>query len=174
MRALIAMILLVVATGPAKADPVSVGVALGFSGAFAGTVGSIVINVGIGLALTAASYGLSYLFARGGQQQARAEAEQVQSGIELPEFSGLLRVRRLYGESTVTGGVFFHKTVAVGGSAPNHWILGLAVSEGICESLTSIVINGVECPLDIDGNPQVAPWYKRERQFPEGIVPLRH
>jgi len=164
-RLLLALALFVAGTIPARATGIELAIA-GVATWYAsiGVVGQLLVQVGIGLALTAASYGLSYLLGQGGQQQAQVEAEQAR-GIELPEFAGLLRVRRLYGETTVTGGVFFHQTVAVGGSAPNHWIFGLAVSEGICESLESVVINGVECPLDIDGNPQVAPWYNASGNF---------
>lgn len=123
-----------------------------------GVTGQLLVSVGLSLALSAASYGISYLIGRGGKAQSQAQAEQAQ-GISLPEYSGLLTVRRAYGEVTVTGGVFFNETVAVGGSAPNHWIFGLAISEGICDSLEAIIINGVECPIDISGNPIAEPWY---------------
>lgn len=147
-------------TTAAYADPVTLGITAAASWyASIGVAGQLLVQVGISLALSAAAFGISYLLAGSGRRQQQAEATPVDQGIELPEFSGLLRVRRVYGTVTVTGGVFFHKTVAVGGSAPNHWLLGLAVSEGICDSLVSVIINGIEVPLDIDGNPQVAPWY---------------
>lgn len=144
---------------PAHATGVETALfALGTWYAGLGATGQLLVSVGVSLALSAASYGISYLIGRGGRQQSQAQAEQAQ-GIALPEYSGLLTRRRLYGTSTVTGGVFFNKTVAVGGSAPNHWLLGLAISEGVCDSLEAMIINGVECPIDISGNPIAEPWY---------------
>lgn len=158
-RLALALLLLLASATAAQADPITAAITA-VAGWYAsiGVVGQLLVQVGIGLALSAASYGLSYLIGGGGKKQTQAEAQTV-DGIDIPEFSGLLRVRRVYGETTTTGGVFFNKTVAVGGSAPNHWLFGLTVSEGICERLMSLIINGVECELDISGNPITEPWY---------------
>lgn len=130
---------------PAYADPITGTIAaVGAWYASIGAVGQLLVQVGVSLALSAASYGLSYLIGGAGkrQQQARQETQ----GTSLPEFDALLEVGRAYGTITTAGAVFFHKTVAAGGSSgPDRWVFGLALSEGICDGLVSISINGTEC-----------------------------
>lgn len=148
--------MLLASIGPARADPVSLIVGIG---TWIGVVGQFLVQIGVGLLLSAASYGIQYLLSQGGKQQDQAQQTQTQ-GTQIPEYDGLLEVRRGYGTVVNAGGVFFSKTVIVAPSvtAPNRWVFGLALSEGICDGLVSLIINGVECPVDAAGVPQIAPW----------------
>jgi hypothetical protein len=151
-----------VSTLPAQADPVSIGAAItGFATWYAsiGAAGQLLVQIGIGIALTAASYGLQYLISGGARRSEQARAADAPAGVTLPEFGGIIDARRIYGTQVVSGGVFFHKTVAdSGASAPNRWVFGLLLSEGECDGLVSLIINGVECELDEDLIPQTYPW----------------
>lgn len=156
----LAALMLVLTVLPARADPVSIGAAvMAFGSWYAtiGVVGQLLVQVGVSLALTAASYGISYLVSGGGKRQ--GQARQDSQGTSIPEFDALLEVGRAYGTVTTAGGVFFHQTVASTGSAPDLWVLGLALSEGECDSLVSVMFNGVECLFDEDGNATTAPWF---------------
>lgn len=150
-----------VSTLPAQADPVSIGAAItGFATWYAsiGAAGQLLVQIGVGIALTAASYGLQYLISGGSRRAEQARATDA-AGVTLPEFDGIIDARRIYGTQVVTGGVFFHKTVAdTGASAPNRWVFGLLLSEGECDGLDAIIINGVECQLDSNLTPQTYPW----------------
>lgn len=158
MKRLAAFILLSsVLVGPAHADPVSTAI-VGIASWYAsiGVVGQAVVQIGLGLALSAASMGLSYLLSGGGK---RVQQAQDKPGVVVPERDGLLTRHRLYGHVVVAGGIFFQKTVQGSGSAkPNLYVLGAAVSEGVCDSLTSVIINGVECEIDASGNAMTFPW----------------
>ena len=144
-RLSLALLASVALISPAYADPITGAIAaVVYWYAGIGAVGQLLVQVGVGLALSAASYGLSYLIGGAGkrQQQARQETQ----GTSLPEFDALLEVGRAYGTITTAGAVFFHKTVAAGGSSgPDRWVFGLCLSEGICDGLVSISINGTEC-----------------------------
>lgn len=152
--------LLLASTTPAHAEPVTAAITA-FAGWYAsiGVAGQLLVQIGVGLALSAASYGLSYLLSGAGQRQTQAQQET--PGTQLPEFDALLEARRCYGTVTIAGGVFFHKTIAdTSSSAPDRWLFGLALSEGICDELVSISINGVECVFDsATGLATTAPWF---------------
>jgi hypothetical protein len=158
-RLLMAAVLLLASCGTARADPITAlitGAAAWY--ASIGVVGQLLVQVGIGILLSAASYGIQYLLSQGGKQQEQAAQTQTQ-GTQVPEYDGLLEVRRAYGTAVNAGGVFFSKTVIVSPSTtPNRWVFGLALSEGICDALVSVIINGVECEVDAAGVPQMAPW----------------
>ncbi len=131
--------------GPARATGIEVAVAAA-AGWYAslGAVGQLLVQLGASLALSAASYGLSYLIGGAGKRQSGAQQEA--QGTALPEFDALLETCRAYGTVTTAGAVFFHKTVANSGSSgPDRWVFGLALSEGICEELVSVSFNGTEC-----------------------------
>lgn len=144
-RLSLALLASVALISPAYADPITGTIAaVGAWYASIGAVGQLLVQVGVSLALSAASYGLSYLIGGAGkrQQQARQETQ----GTSLPEFDALLEVGRAYGTITTAGAVFFHKTVANSGSSgPDRWVFGLCLSEGTCDGLVSISINGTEC-----------------------------
>lgn len=163
MRCLLAALFLISLATPAHADPIT-GAIAGVAAWYAsiGVVGQLVV----GLALTAASYGIQYLISSAGKNRASLQNNQ-RPGFELPEFEALLRVSRAYGTVTASGGVFFHKTVpGTGSSTPNRWLFGLALSEGVCDGLEGVVINGVECAMDVDGNPLTLPWFDgNDRRF---------
>ncbi|CAN7586021.1 hypothetical protein LJR016_004324 [Devosia sp. LjRoot16] len=158
-RILLALLLLLASATAAQADPITAaitGIATWY--ASIGVVGQLLVQVGVGLALSAASYGLSYLLGAAGQRQTQAQQEQ--PGVQLPEFDALLEVGRIYGTSTLAGGVFFHKTIAsAGASAPDRWLFGLTLSEGVCDALVSISINGTECFFGANGDALTAPWF---------------
>ncbi len=141
---------------PAHADPgtlTAIGTAAQAIWASIGVVGQQIV---VGLALTAVSYGISYLIAGAGQRQSVAQADQL--GVQVEELSGILERRRAYGRVITSGGVFFQKTVA-GTGAADLFYKGYTLSDGVCDGLEAIIINGIECPLDAFGNPQIAPWY---------------
>jgi len=148
---------------PAQAAPVAAAAAgvVAWYGSL-GFAGQLLVQVGVGLALAAASAGISYLVSGGGQRQAQAISDSNTlssvSGVQDQQRSGLLDRRRLYGTQVVAGGVFFQKTIATTGTL-NRYILGFAISDGVCDSLVSVIINGTEVPVDSSGNPQLAPWY---------------
>ena len=115
-RLSLALLITAVLISPAYADPITGTIAaVGAWYASIGAVGQLLVQVGVSLALSAASYGLSYLIGGAGkrQQQARQETQ----GTSLPEFDALLEAGRAYGTITTAGAVFFHKTVAAGGSS---------------------------------------------------------
>lgn len=159
MRRFFALAFLLLLATPVQAAPVVA--AVGAVGAWYGTIGvagQLLVQVGVGLALTAASYGLQALISGGGRRAEEARQDQAAS-VTLPEIDGLLEVVRAYGAITTPGGVFFRKTVAdTGAAGPNRHVLGLALSEGVCDGIESININGVECLFDSNGVPQTAPW----------------
>jgi len=158
-----ALLATIVTIPPAYADPITGAIAaVGYWYAGIGAVGQLLVQVGVGLALSAASYGLSYLIGGAGKRQQQAQQET--QGTSLPEFDALLEVARAYGTITTAGAVFFHKTVAAGGSSgPDRWVFGLALSEGICDELVSVSINGTECFFGpASGGIQdavTAPWF---------------
>jgi len=162
-RLSLALLASVALISPAYADPITGTIAaVGAWYASIGAVGQLLVQVGVSLALSAASYGLSYLIGGAGkrQQQARQETQ----GTSLPEFDALLEVGRAYGTITTAGAVFFHKTVANSGSSgPDRWVFGLALSEGICDELVSVSINGTECffgaPSGGIQDAVTAPWF---------------
>lgn len=158
-RLCIALLILALSTLPAHADPITGAIAaVGAWYAGLGVAGQLLVQVGIGLALTAASYGLQYLISGGSRRAEQARAVDT-AGVTLPEFDGIINARRDYGTQVVTGGVFFHKTVAgSGASASNRWVFGLLLSEGECDGLDALIINGVECELDEDLAPVTYPW----------------
>lgn len=159
----LALVVALALVGPAQAEPISGTIAaVGAWYASLGVVGQLLVQVGVSLALSAASYGLSYLIGGAGkrQQQARQETQ----GTALPEFDALLETCRAYGTVTTAGAVFFHKTAsAAGSSGPDRWVFGLALSEGICDGLVSVSINGTECffgpPAGGIQNAVTAPWF---------------
>lgn len=162
MKRLLLVALLLVAT-PAQAAPVAAAVAgVGAWYASIGVVGQFVVQIGVGLALAAASAGISYLLSGGGQRTSQAAGDSTalasQSGVQDEERSGLLERRRLYGRQVVSGGIFFQKTIASGGTL-NRYVLGFTISDGICDALEAVIINGIEVLVDSVGNPQLAPWY---------------
>lgn len=158
----IALAVLFIAT-PARAEPISTAIfAAGAWYATIGLAGQLAVQIGIGLALTAASYGISYLLSGGGKRQSQAQQDNL--GIQAEELAGILERRRLYGEHVVSGGVCFQKTTG-GSSGAAIFVKGYAVSDGICEALDAIIINGTEVPLDVNGNPQIAPWYNASGNY---------
>lgn len=144
---------------PASADPISATItAIGTWYASIGVVGQLVVQAAIGAALSLASYGLSYLLSGGGKKQEQGQRTDTE-GTKLPEMDGLLEVCRAYGKVVTAGAVFFSKTtLGSGATQPNRWVLGLALSEGICDGLVSVIINGVECQINDAGTPLNAPW----------------
>lgn len=158
-RLMLALVGLFVFASPAYADPVSSAI-VGIAGWYASisVVGQALVQIGVGLALSAASMGLQYLLSGSGKSVEAAQREK--PGVLIPERDGLLSSRVVYGEQVVAGGIFFQKTVADSGSTgPDIYVLGVTISEGVCESLDALIINGEECALDADGNPTTAPWY---------------
>lgn len=160
MRVLLAALLVTTAmVSPSHAEPISAGItALGFWYAGLSAVGQLAVQIGIGLALTAASFGISYLLGGGGSRQQTAVQNEVDIGVQVEEQRAMLERRRLYGTVVVSGGVFFQKTTG-GTSGAQIFVKGYTLSDGVCDGLESIIINGIECPVDQFGNPQVAPWY---------------
>lgn len=159
MRLGLAGALLLSTTLPVQATGIETAVAA-FAGWYAsiGVTGQLLVQVGVGLALTAASYGIQYLVSGAGRRQGQASREA--QGTQVPEFDALLEAVLAYGTVTRAGGVFFNKTVAdSGSSAPDRWVFGLALSEGECDGLVSLIINGVECTFDSAGDAVTAPWF---------------
>lgn len=154
---------LLLSSSPVQADPISAAIA-GAATWYAsiGVVGQFAVQIGVGLALAAASAGISYLISGGGRRQEQAASDggnlASASGVQIEELSGLLERRRVYGEQVVGGGIFFQQTLANTGTL-DLFVKGFTISDGICESLVAVIINGVEVPVDAFGNPQVAPWY---------------
>lgn len=152
-----AILILLALTTPAHADPVSIGAAItGIASWWAsiGAVGQAVIGLGIAIAAT----GISYLL-NGGQRLANASNQNLPS-INVPERDGLLERCRLYGIDTTPGGVFFQKTVSDGlQDNLNIYVFGVAVSEGVCDGLEAVIINGVRCRINSFGEPIDAPWF---------------
>lgn len=68
------------------------------------TIGAVVVQAGVGLALTAASFGIQYLVSGAGRRQGQASHEA--QGVQIPEFSPMLTATLAYGEVTRAGGVF--------------------------------------------------------------------
>lgn len=154
----LSLVILLALTVPAQAAPVVGAVAAaGAWYASIGVAGQLVVQIGVGLALTAASYGLQQLIS--GNSRRAEQANQDTASVTLPEIDGLLEVVRAYGTVVTPGGVFFRKTVAdTGASGPNRYVLGLTLSEGVCDGLDALIINGVVCQFDGSGVPQTAPW----------------
>lgn len=152
--------MLMASVAPAQADPISGTIAaVGAWYASVGVVGQLLVQVGVGLALSVASYGLQYLISGGSRRAEQAQAQAETGGVTLPEIDGLLEVVRAYGTTVTPGGVFFKKTYAGSGSStPNHYVLGLALSEGICDGIDALIINGIECVFDGSNVPQTYPW----------------
>lgn len=143
--------------GPANAAPI--GAAVGAVAAWytgLNVVAQIAVQIGLGLALSAAAYGIGYLLSGGGQRQNQAQQDNL--GVQIEELSGILERRRVYGTEVVSGGVFFQQTLASLGTK-DLFVKGWTLSDGVCDALEAVIINGVECLLDINGNPQTAPWY---------------
>ncbi|MDB5540519.1 MAG: phage tail family protein [Devosia sp.] len=154
-RLSLALLLLLASATAARADPITAaitGIATWY--ASIGVVGQLLVSV----AISAASFGIQYLISAAGQRQRQGQQEQ--PGVQLPEFDALLEVGRVYGTATLAGGVFFHKTVAASGSSvPDRWLFGLTLSEGVCDGLVSISINGTECFFGPTGDAVTAPWF---------------
>lgn len=141
---------------PAHADPVSItAFATGIASWWAsiGIVGQALIGIGIALAAT----GIQYLL-NGAGQTAQSASEDSLPTVNIPERDGLLERVRLYGTDTTAGGVFFQKTVGDASSNPSIYVFGATISEGVCDSLESVIINGVECLFDASGLPLTEPW----------------
>lgn len=141
----------------AHADPISIGAAIaGIASWWAsvGVVGQALIGIGISLAAT----GISYLLNAGRMTERAANANL--PSVNIPQRDGLLERLRLYGTDTVPGGVFYQKTVGDGiTSEPSIYVFGVTISEGICEALQAVIINGVKCRIDSFGLPIDAPWF---------------
>lgn len=151
-------LLFALTASPAWAEPVT-GSITAVAAWYAGldVVAQIAVQIGISLAISAVSFGISYLLSGSGKSNAAAKEGP---SVSIPERAGLLTRRRVYGTYTVNGAVFFQKTVAdTLSSVPDVFVYGVAVSEGVCDSLEALVINGVECALDSSGNPRTAPWF---------------
>lgn len=162
MKLRLLTVALLLSSSPAQADPISAAIGIGTWYASIGVVGQFAVQIGVGLALAAAGAGISYLISGGGRRQEQAAADgsnlASSSGVQIEELSGLLERRRLYGTQVTAGGVFFQQTLANTGTL-DLFVKGYTISDGICESLEAVIINGVEVPVDSSGNPQVEPWY---------------
>lgn len=164
MRLIALIIALGLATTPAKAEIItSTLFGLAFAASFAGQLTTLAITIGVSVALSAAAAGLSYLISGGGQRQEQGSGEasgtlSSQSGVQVEERAGILERRRLYGSQVSGGGIFFQRTCGAG-DAKNIYVLGFAVSDGICDALEAVFVGDVEVPLDRFGNPLLAPWY---------------
>ncbi|MGV3649835.1 MAG: hypothetical protein ACO1OK_00285 [Devosia sp.] len=156
LRVLIAAALTLVAS-PAMADPVSIGAAIaGVASWWAsiGVVGQALVQIGIGLVFA----GASYLISGAGRRAENAGATNLAT-VNVPQRDGLLERVRLYGTDTTPGGVFFQKTASNGVTSNlSVYVYGVAISEGVCEALEAVIINGVECRVDSSGVPLDAPW----------------
>lgn len=158
-RWLLASLLVLAFVQPAHADPVTAAIGAVASWYLSiGVVGQALVQVGVGLAL----YGIGYLLTGGGKRTAQAQKDQV--SVQVEELSGILERRRIYGRVVVSGGIFFQKTIAGTGTL-DLFVKGYALSDGICDGLDAIIINGVECALDSNGNPQTAPWYNSSGNY---------
>ena len=152
MRRMILAALLAIWASPARADPISIAAtitAISSWWASIGIVGQVIIGLGIALLAT----GISYLL-NSGRAQNQATNENIPS-VNIPERDGLLERVRIYGTDTTPGGVFFQKVSA---TDPSIYVYGAALSEGECDGLEALIINGEECLLDDAGNPLTAPW----------------
>ena len=142
-------------TSPAHAEPVTIALfGAAFASTLAGAAVTAVINIGVSLALSGIAYLLS---SKGGERQAGADSTPI--SVQVPERSGLLERRMLYGEYTTSGGVFFQDTtIGAGATKPNIYVQGYTISDGICDSIVSILVNGTVCEIDSDGLPLTYPW----------------
>jgi hypothetical protein len=150
-RLLTAALLGTIMISPAHADPVSIGVAVTAIGSWwasIGVVGQVLVQVGVILALS----GISYLLT-GGSRAAQAQKDNLPS-VNIPQRDGLLEKVRLYGTATSPGGVWYQNV-----KNGSRYVFGVAISEGECESLVSVIINGVECVFGADGYAKTAPWF---------------
>lgn len=156
VRAFLAILFWIVAT-EARADPVSIGSAIAGIASWWATLGATtqaLIGIGVALAATGISYVLN-----AGRATNRAANDRLPS-VNVPERDGLLERVRIYGTDTTPGGVFFQKTVDNGvTSNTSIYVFGVALSEGECQSLESVIINGVRCRIDSFGLPIDAPWF---------------
>lgn len=141
----------------AHADPVSIGAAIaGVASWWAGLGAVTQALIGIGIALAAT--GISYLLNSGAPTERAANSNL--PSVNVPERDGLLERSRGYGLFTTPGGVFFQKTVGNGSTSnPSVYVFGVTVSEGVCDSLQAVIINGVLCRIDSLGQPIDAPWF---------------
>ena len=157
MKRLWAILAIIAISTPAHADPVSIGAAIaGVASWWAsiGVVGQALIGIGISLA----AIGISYLL-NSGRMTERAANTNLPS-VNVPQRDGLLDRVRIYGTDTSPGGVFFQKTVSNGITGnPSIYVFGAALSEGVCDSLQAVIINGVRCRIDSLGLPIDAPWF---------------
>lgn len=150
----LAMAALLLFTGAAHAEPVTIAI---FGAAFAATLPGLVVTAALNIGVSLALSGIAYLLTGSGKRQAGATEPPI--SIQIPERSGLLERRLLYGTQTVSGGVFFQGTVADSGSSgPDIFVIGFAISDGVCDGLDSLLINGVVCEVDASGLPTTAPW----------------
>lgn len=153
---LVALLTVLGWSSPAHAEPVTIAL---FGAAFAATLPGLAVTAAINIGVSLAFSGLAYLLTGGGQRQTTDANNDPQAAVRLPERSGLLERKVLYGTRTVSGGVFFQNTVADAGSdGPDVYVLGFAIADGECDALEAVIINGVECLFDINGIPQTAPW----------------
>lgn len=163
MKRLIAAIAVIAIATPAHADPVSIAAAvygIGSWWASIGIVGQALVGIGISLAAT----GISYLL-NSGKQTERAANSNLPS-VNVPERDGLLERSRGYGLFTSPGGVFYQKTVGNGSTSnPSIYVFGVTISEGVCDSLQAVIINGVLCRIDSLGQPIDAPWFDGSTRY---------
>jgi hypothetical protein len=144
--------LLIVAVTPAQAAPVAAAAA-GAAAWYAsiGVVGQFAVQIGVGLALAAASAGISYLVSGAGSARRRRGATVRRSPRRAACRTSSAADCSIAAGSTARrssrGGVFFQKTIASGGTL-NRYVLGYAVSDGICDGLEAVIINGTEVPVD--------------------------
>ena len=151
----LALLMLAMMTGQAHAEPVTIAL---FGAAFAATLPGLVVTAAINIGASLALSGIAYALSGSGARQ--TGAQRAQAAVQVPERSGLIERRLVYGKQTLSGGVFFQDTVAdASSSAPDVYVLGLAVSDGVCDGLESILINGSVCEIDGSGNPITAPWF---------------
>lgn len=122
------------------------------------TSGTLAANLTIAAIGIGASFLSTSLSSRGQQNAQRGEGPQ-KPKVNLPEYNSVGDSRDIYGTYVVSGLVFFQRTVADAGSTgTNIFVQGLILSEGICDGIESLIINGVECDIDVAGFGATAPW----------------
>lgn len=160
--------LLLLSVSPAHAEPITIAL---FGAAFANTIAGTFVTAAISIGVSLALSGAASLLLGGGGAQRQEVGEQQQStvqvaSVQIPERAGLLDEREIYGRQVVSGGVFFQQTIADSGSTgPDVYVLGFAIANGVIDAIESVIINGIECTVDVSGNPQVAPWYNTAGNF---------
>lgn len=152
MKITLAVIACLLMTEDAVAGP-AIAAAFPALAAWAGTtLGTIVINT----AIIAGSFGLQYLISRANQRQ---QDVQPPPSTRIPQRAAILDQRRVYGRMVVSGGIFFQKTIPGSGATnPNMLVIGYALSQGLCDGIEGLIINGTDCVIDELGNPDTAPW----------------